>query len=79
MKKENHIPLKKNYKLTKGINYGLDFLIYTDDISKVHAKYGVLTGKVNFRLLIVMIRLMRNVNKRLLVFNDGKFWEVRRV
>ncbi|KRH93037.1 putative tRNA-intron endonuclease [Pseudoloma neurophilia] len=31
----------KGFKVTSGLNYAVDLLLYTDDIANVHSKYGV--------------------------------------
>lgn len=56
-----------------GVKYGVDFLVYTDDPSRVHSKYGVVVGsRLSYQQLIAQQRVCSSNNKILLVaFVDG--------
>lgn len=59
-----------------GIKYGLDLLIYTDEISKVHSKYGlvIFEKEMTYREIIAYQRICNSVNKILLlaVYDKGE-------
>ena len=69
----NRIRIKKyiedrGFHIRDGIKYGLDYLVYTDDPSKVHSKYGlIINDKISYQELIAYQRICNSNNKELLV------------
>lgn len=57
--------LKQGFRINDGLKYGLDFLVYTDDPSAVHSKYGliVFNSKCTYQQLVVYQRIC-NSNKK---------------
>ena len=56
-----------------GIKYGLDFLVYTDDPSRVHSKYGVLIHReMTYQALVCYQRICSSNNKKLLIVRVGE-------
>ncbi|ELQ74360.1 tRNA splicing endonuclease SEN2 [Trachipleistophora hominis] len=83
MRIKSHL-LAAGYEVTDGIKYGTDFLIYTHDRNKVHAKYAcIVYNKQSFLSVIAVQRVVNGVGK-VLIFGDvrdGKvmFWRVERL
>lgn len=56
------------FYVNDGIKYGIDFLLYTDDPSNVHSKYGVLIeNNHSFFDLMSVQRICNSVKKELIV------------
>ncbi|KAM0687906.1 tRNA-splicing endonuclease subunit Sen2, partial [Conglomerata obtusa] len=60
----------QGFVVKDGLKYGVDFLLYTDVVEKVHSKYAVMLNR-NFTYLqiVSMQRLCTNVKKKLIVVN----------
>lgn len=74
----------QGFYINDGIKYGIDFLIYTDDSSKVHSKYGILIeNNHSFFDLMSVQRVCNSVNKELIVvvfkgYNTFELYKVDR-
>lgn len=86
MKEEEKLRKIKDYFLSQGfivrdgLNYSVDFLLYTDDVNKVHAKYAVLLNRnMSYVLVNGIQRICRSVKKALILVDivNGRVEMVR--
>lgn len=60
--------LSKGFWINDGIKYGLDFLVYTDNPTKQHSKYGaVIYKKMSYQDLILYQRVCNTNNKEFII------------
>jgi tRNA splicing endonuclease len=67
---------EQGFRVDDGLKYGVDLLLYTDEVERVHSKYGVLIHREHtFLDLIGVQRTCSSANKTLVVafFKDGEF------
>lgn len=59
-----------------GLKYGTDFLLYTDNINKVHSKYAVVLNRNYTYLNILAIQRVCTSNRKILILVDYVCGEV---
>lgn len=72
---KNHFT-EKGFVLRSGIKYGVDFLLYTDAIEKVHSKYAVLLNRQHTFLGIMAVQRVCVSCRKELVLVDYVYGEV---
>lgn len=72
---KNHF-ISNGFVVKSGIKYGVDFLLYTDSVDKVHSKYAVILNR-NFTFLqIIAVQRVCNSCRKELVLVDYILGEV---
>lgn len=59
---------KRLFIVKDGLKYGCDFILYTDDPSKVHSKYAVLVDRGQNLLNIMAVQRVINTVRKVLIF-----------
>ena len=62
-----------------GMKYGVDFILYSDSVSVVHAEYAVwIRRPCEWSHVIAISRSCSSVKKKLLVYENGMYYQICR-
>lgn len=59
--------LEQNFIVRDGLKYGVDFLLYTEDVDTVHSRYGVILNRNFTYLQLLSIQRTCNTARKELV------------